>query len=538
MGEGLAVDGVGAGLVVGGRDGLAEDDAVALGCWPEATPLNDPGENSTTTTARQMTSASDARATPRLRTTDPPLRRLLAIAYTIPTAETVREDGSHEGFSMLIAVIGTGHVGLVSCATLAHLGHDVVGIDTDAEKVALLERGEAPFFEPGLQALLDETIASGRLRFSSDVADAAAAEVVFICVGTPPKASGEANLAAVESAARDVARVATRPAVLVEKSTVPAGTAKRLQLTIRRERPDLDLEVASNPEFLREGKGIEDSLNPDRILVGAESDRAFDVLRAVYAPLIEKGCRWIETDIATAELSKHACNAFLAMKISYANALARMCELAGADIRSVTEVMGSDPRIGSAFLGAGIGYGGYCFPKDIQAFERLAARLGYEFPLLREVARINDEAVDAVVQKVEEAVWNLDGKRVALFGLAFKPGTDDVRLAPALTVARKLLEHGTEVVGYDPKAGANAKSELAELRIVEDPYEAASGAHCVVVCTEWDELKDIDLEQLRTVMAYPVIVDGRNVFEPSAMAAAGFTYIPTGRPAIVQDLRR
>jgi UDPglucose 6-dehydrogenase len=437
---------------------------------------------------------------------------------------------------MLIGVVGTGHVGLVSCATLAHLGHDVVGIDTDAEKIAFLQRGEAPFFEPGLQELLDETIATGRLRFSNDVGDVAEAEVVFICVGTPPKASGEANLAAVESAARAIARGATRPTVLVEKSTVPAGTAKRLQTTIRRERPDLALEVASNPEFLREGKGVEDSLSPDRILVGAESDRAFDVLRAVYAPLIDKGCRLIETDIATAELSKHACNAFLALKISYANALARMCEMAGADIRSVTEVMGSDPRIGSAFLGAGLGYGGYCFPKDIQAFERLAARLGYEFPLLREIARINDEAVDAAVHKVEEAVWNLDGKRVALFGLAFKPGTDDVRLAPALAVARRLLEHGSEVVGYDPKAGANAKAELAELEIVDDLYEAAAGAHCIVVCTEWDELEGIDLEHLRSVMAYPIIVDGRNVFEPAAMAAAGFTYLPTGRPPVVQDV--
>jgi UDPglucose 6-dehydrogenase len=417
---------------------------------------------------------------------------------------------------------------------LASLGHDVIGVDTDDEKIAQLAAGVMPFFEPGLDELVASTTAAGKLHFTTQISEAVAdADVAFICVGTPPKATGEANLAAVEQAARDVARHATKRTVIVEKSTVPAGTAGRLRRTIERERKDLALDVASNPEFLREGKGVEDSLAPTRILLGAESDHAFEVLCKVYQPLIDKGCRVIQTDIATAELSKHACNAFLAMKISYANAIARMCELAGADVADVVEVMGSDPRIGKDFLGVGLGYGGYCFPKDLQAFERLAASLGYDFPLLNEIAKINEEAVLAAVKKVEETLWNLDGKRVALLGLAFKPGTDDTRLAPALGVARALLERGADVVGYDPQAGANAKNDVPELEIAEDPYEAIAGAHCLVVCTEWPDIEALDLARIHNEMAYPVIVDGRNVFDAKQMAALGFTYIPTGRPPVV-----
>lgn len=436
---------------------------------------------------------------------------------------------------MKIGVIGTGHVGLVSCATLAALGHDVVGIDSDPTKIDSLREGIAPFFETGLQDLVKEQVAAGRLRFSTDIADVAGHEVVFICVGTPPRASGEANLAAVEAAASGVAKHATGPTVIVEKSTVPAGTAGRLKRTLQRERSDMQLEVASNPEFLREGSAIKDSLEPDRILVGADSDWAFERLREVYAPLTDKGYRLIETDIATAELSKHASNAFLALKISYANALARMCELAGADIEAVTEVMGSDPRIGKDFLAAGLGYGGYCFPKDVQAFERLSSRLGYDFPLLGEIARINDESVAAAAKKVEDTLWNLEGKRVCLFGLAFKPGTDDVRLSPALALARLLIAQGAEVVGYDPEANEGAKAELPELKVAEDPFEAAAEAHCLVICTEWREFKELDLARLKGVMAYPVIVDGRNIYESKDMAARGFTYIPTGRPPVIQD---
>jgi UDPglucose 6-dehydrogenase len=436
---------------------------------------------------------------------------------------------------MNVGVIGTGHVGLVTCVTMAALGHRVVGCDSDPEKMEQLQRRSAPFFEPGLQELLEETVSQGTLRFTSEPAEAIAdAAVVFICVGTPARASGEANLIAVEQAAQAVARHATGKTVVVEKSTVPAGTAHRVRRTLVRERPEFgeELEVVSNPEFLREGTAVYDSLNPDRILVGAESEWALDVMRELYAPLTDKGALLIETNISTAELAKHACNAFLALKISYANALARMCEKAGADVVAVADVMGSDPRIGRAFLNAGLGYGGYCFPKDLVAFERLSEELGYGFPLLREVARINESAITSTVTKIREALWNLEDKRIALLGLAFKPGTDDIRFSPALALARALLAEGAQVVGYDPQAQTNSKAEVPQLEIAPDAYEAVSSAHCLVIGTDWADFKELDLARIRELMVYPIVVDGRNLMEPEQMRAAGFSYYPTGRPSI------
>jgi len=434
---------------------------------------------------------------------------------------------------MRVTVIGTGHVGLITCVSLAELGHVVVGTDSDEEKIGQLQKGRSPFYEPGVEELLVSGMRAGKLSFTSDsTAAVAEADIVFICVGTPPRASGEASLVAVEQAAAVVGRHASRRTVVVEKSTVPAGTAQRVKQMLVRLKPDLAHEVVSNPEFLREGKAIEDSLNPDRILVGAESPSAFAVMRGLYAPLIDNGCRLIETDIATAELAKHACNAFLALKISYANALARLCERSGADVVAVAEVMGADDRIGKQFLAAGLGYGGYCFPKDLVAFERLASGLGYKFRLLKEVARINDEAVEATAEKVRDALWNLENKKVALLGLSFKPGTDDVRFSPALALARRLMSQGAVVVGYDPEAGAEAKAELPGLEVASDPYEAAGGADCLVLCSEWAEFRDLDLAKLDEIMQHPVIVDGRNFFEPEQMRAAGFSYYPTGRPAI------
>ena len=438
---------------------------------------------------------------------------------------------------MRVAVVGTGHVGLVTCGSLAALGHDVVGLDADEEKIAMLQRGQMPFHEPGLAELIDEQAGGGRLEFTQEMAERFPwADVVFICVGTPPRASGEANLVAVEQVAREVALYATGRTLVVEKSTVPAGTAARLRRTLRFERKALgdELEVASNPEFLREGSAVRDAMAPDRILVGAEASWAFSTMRELYAPLIQEGVPLIETDINTAELAKHASNAFLALKISYANALARVCELAGADVVAVADVMGADPRIGRAFLNAGIGYGGSCFPKDIKAFERLTSKLGYEFPLLREVARINDEAIAATFEKVLDALWNLENKRVALLGLAFNPGTDDVRSSPALALAERLLASGAEVVGYDPRAMENAKEVLPGLQLAPDSYEAAAGAHCLVMCTDWPEFRDLDLECLCERMTYPLVVDGRNVFDATVMADAGFIYHPTGRPSIPQ----
>lgn len=435
--------------------------------------------------------------------------------------------------SLCVTVVGAGHVGLVTAATLASMGHEVRALDADAEKIRSLEAGTPWFFEPGLEELVRRGMDEGRLTFTTEGAIAlAGADIVFVCVGTPARENGDANLLAVEAATVDIARHARGRLVIVEKSTVPAGTSTRIRQTVARERPDLidQIEVVSNPEFLREGSAVEDSLMPERILIGAESEVGLQMMRRLYASLLERGVPLIETDIVTAELAKHACNAFLALKISYMNALARVCERAGADVVSIGEVMGSDARIGPHFLSAGLGFGGFCFPKDLVAFERLAESLGYEFSLLREVTRINDEVIAVTREKIREALWNLEGKRIALLGLSFKPDTDDVRFSPALKLASTLLAEGAHVVGCDPEASHAAKEEVDGLEIAPDAYEAARGAHCVVLCTEWEEFTRLDLNRLRESTAYPVFVDGRNVFDPLAMTEAGFAYIPTGRP--------
>jgi len=430
-----------------------------------------------------------------------------------------------------IGIIGTGHVGLVSAVCLAKLGHRVVGTDEDQGKIEALSKGRAPFFEPEVDELLAEGLNSGSLEFSHDAARAVhGANAVLISVGTPPKATGEANLIAVERAARTVALYARQRCLVVEKSTVPTGTASRLQQTLNREgRGQTELEVASNPEFLREGRAVHDFLSPDRVLVGAASEWAFATMRELYRPLIDRGVRLIETDIATAELAKHACNAFLALKISFANALARLCDVSGADVMHVTEVMGADPRIGPAHLRAGLGYGGSCFPKDLKAFRRLATQLGYEFPLLEEIGRLNEEALRAAFDKIKDALWNLEDKTVALLGLSFRPDTDDARFSPALELARLLLDEGAGVVGYDPKAAGPAKALVPDLQVAEDPYEAVADAHCVVLCTEWDEFASLDLTRLGAEMAYPILVDGRNMVDPEQVRAAGFSYYAIGR---------
>jgi len=440
---------------------------------------------------------------------------------------------SNDPAPMIVGVLGAGHVGLVTCVSLASIGHHVSGYDIDRSKVEALMERRMPFHEPGLQDALDAQVARGHLSFTDDIAGAVAgADVVFICVGTPTRASGQANLLAVERAARDIAKEATGPLVVVEKSTVPAGTSTHVERTLARERPDLvgSLELLSNPEFLREGRALDDAMHPERILVGGSSPRAFEVMRRLYGPFLDAGVPLIETDITSAELSKHASNAFLALKISYTNALARLCEASGADIEAVARVMGADPRIGPEFLAAGLGFGGYCLPKDLAAFEHMSERLGYAFPMLAEVARINEEAIQAAMSKVRDVVWNVEGKRVALLGLSFKPDTDDVRFSPALALARALIAEGASVVGFDPVAGDAAQDEIPELDVAADPYEAAEGASCVVVCTAWDELRELDLDQLGTRMAARNLVDGRNLLDGTAAIAAGFTYRAMGRP--------
>jgi UDPglucose 6-dehydrogenase len=433
---------------------------------------------------------------------------------------------------MRIGVIGVGHVGLVTAAAFADMGHDVEAMDLDASKIEQLQGGKAPYHEPGLDELIERATAAGRLSFTTRPRDVVPhAQVVFICVGRPTTPAGDASLTSVEAVGREVAQHASDDVVVAEKSTVPPGTADRLRLTIAREQPKLRFSVVANPEFLREGHAVEDSLDPARIVIGADDQRAFEVMRRVYRPLVERGIALIETDCRTAELAKLASNSFLATKVSFANALARIADAAGADVVRVAEVMGADARIGREFLSAGLGFGGYCLPKDTQTLERIAARAGYDFALLREVTRVNEEAVAAVAAKVEEAIWNLEGKRIALLGLAFKPGTDDVRSAPALALARRFLAEGAAVVGHDPMAGPEAKAELPDLEIADDPYEAATRAHCIVVCTDWPEYRELDLDRLRAAVAYPVVVDGRNVLDPDRAEAAGFTYLPVGRPA-------
>lgn len=433
---------------------------------------------------------------------------------------------------MKLAVIGTGHVGLITGVALASLGHDVVGMDVSEDKIAMLSRGDTPFHEPDLPHLLGQGLASGHLSFTTSVAEAVdGAQAVFICVGRPPVGQGDRSLTAVEDAAREVARSASDGVVLVVKSTVPPGTTGRIAKVVAQERPELSCSAVSSPEFLREGHAVQDTLDPDRLVVGADDVHGAQVMNEVYAPLLDRGVMVFRTDPRTAELSKLASNAFLATKVSFANALARVAELADADVDGVTAIMGADPRIGPAFLGAGLGYGGYCLPKDVVTLEKVADRLGYDFGILRETARINGEAVDAVVRKVEEAVWNLEGKTIALLGLAFKQGTDDVRAAPALALAHRLLDEGATVTGFDPMAGEAAGRDLPVLQVAPDAYAAAEGAHCVVVCTEWPEFLDLDPERLKAVMAQPAIVDGRNLLDTSAFSTAGFHVWPTGRAA-------
>ncbi|MEY3019087.1 MAG: hypothetical protein RLZZ272_71 [Actinomycetota bacterium] len=437
---------------------------------------------------------------------------------------------------MDITVIGVGHVGLVTAAAMASWGHRVVGFDDDPGKVATLTAGRSWFFEPGLQELMDEQVAAGRLRFTGDPADAlAAAEVVFACVGTPPLPDGGPNLAYLEAVARTVVAHAVRDVVLVEKSTVPANTGRRLEQVIDRERERLGVthvvEVASNPEFLKEGSAVEDTLRPDRVVYGTSSDRARDALREVYATVVAStGCPVVETDVATAELIKHASNAFLATRISFINAVAQVCERVGADVAVVAEGMGHDVRIGRRFLSAGLGYGGSCFPKDVDAFAHLAREVGYDFELLDAVRRINVGQRESVVRKLVDELWHLEGKTIALLGAAFKPGTDDLRESPGMHLARALLDAGADVRVYDPVAHAQAATEVPGVEAHDVIADALDGAHAAVVCTEWEDIVAIRPEEYVARLAYPIVVDARNVHDPAGMVAAGVRYHGMGRP--------
>lgn len=447
---------------------------------------------------------------------------------------------------MEICIVGTGYVGLVTGACLAQIGHRVVCVDDDREKIATLNQGQMPIFEPGLDGLVTRNRREGRLSFTTDLQEGIeAAAVIFICVGTPPLEDGDADLSAVEQVARRIGELASTYKLVVEKSTVPVQTGMWVEKTLKvyRGGEDVGFDVASNPEFLREGSAIEDFLHPDRIVVGVERPRAERLLRELYEPIvnrtftcpIHRRCGdagpvpFLVTDIKSAELIKHASNSFLATKISFINSVADLCELVGADVEMVAEGMGLDRRIGRAFLSAGLGFGGFCFPKDLQAFVKIAEKCGYDFRLLREVDRINQSRISQTIKKLKDQLWILKDKVIGVWGLSFKPDTDDVRYAPAIALIKRLLAEGAAVKAYDPKAMERARQQLPPLIYCQNPYEAASGADALVVATEWKEFASLDLTRVKSLMRRPLILDGRNLFDRQKMKAMGFEYLGMGR---------
>jgi UDPglucose 6-dehydrogenase len=463
---------------------------------------------------------------------------------------------SQRRFLMRIAVVGSGYVGLVAGACFADLGHEVILVDNDEQKLAALKRGEVPIHEKFLPELLTRHRGQ-RLTFSDDLhAAVLTSEAVFIAVGTPPTEQGHADLSYVESVASSIPGALNGYKVIVEKSTVPVYTSQWIRKIILRNAgaPD-SFDVASNPEFLREGTAVTDFLFPDRIVVGADHERCAAVLRSIYAPLSDGSYyqrqdaipqpdraqippRLIVTSTKSAELIKHASNAFLAMKISFINAVASVCESVGADVQQVCEGIGSDSRIGPRFLNPGIGYGGSCFPKDLKAFREVARECGYDFRLLDEVMHINEEQRKRFLQKVRSALWTLRGKRLAVLGLAFKGGTDDIRESPAILLVEMLLQEGCRIAAYDPAAQERAREMLSSrVEFSASPYEAAQGADALLILTEWDEFAALDWQRLRREMKYPIVIDGRNLYDPESMAALGFTYHSIGRPVVTAELR-
>ena len=436
---------------------------------------------------------------------------------------------------MNICVVGTGYVGLVTGAVFADLGNDVVCVDRIREKIEALRAGRMPIYEPGLEEMVSRNVTDGRLSFTTDLSAAVrASDVIFIAVGTPPKEDGETDLSQVEGVAAEIGRVMDRYKVVVNKSTVPVGTGGLVRDVITRHQPrPIEFDVVSNPEFLREGSAIEDTLRPDRIVIGAPNQQVAMTLVELYAPLERP---MIITDLPSAEVIKYASNAFLATKISFINAIANICEAAGADVTQVTKGVGLDARIGSAFLQAGLGYGGSCFPKDVDSLIHTAGRLGYDFKLLRSVADINRERAGHLVETIRGALGALDGAVIAVLGLAFKPNTDDMREAKSVEVIGLLDAAGAVVRAYDPVSMDNAKSLLPlGVSFCASPYEAAAEADAMVVVTEWNEFKFLNLERLRKGLRRPVVVDGRNLWEPERMRRLGFEYYSVGRRPALPD---
>lgn len=445
---------------------------------------------------------------------------------------------------MKISVVGAGYVGLTTAACLAEIGHTVRCADNDTAKLATLQAGKVPFFEPHLEELVARNTQAGRLQFENTETAVIDAEVIFICVGTPPLDNGDADLSAVANVARTIAQYASGKCLVIEKSTVPVQTGQQLKRQLQLyARKGLYCEIASNPEFLREGSAINDFFHPDRIVIGVEVEEAAAQLKEVYRPVLEQTFRcpvhpncksskkpaWIVTDTKSSELIKHASNSFLAMKISFINMVADLCEAVGADVTKVALGMGLDPRIGADFLNPGIGFGGFCFPKDVQAFVRIAEKAGCDFSLMKEVENINKRRIGYFVEKVRKELWVLRGRKIAVWGLAFKPNTDDVRFAPAIEILKALIREGSIVSAYDPEATEKAKASLANVNYCADPYEAAQDAEAILIVTEWEEFRSIDWSRLRTVVARPLLIDGRNMYDPQQATANGFHYVSVGR---------
>src|SRR6266404_1698090 len=455
---------------------------------------------------------------------------------------------------MQLALVGSGYVGLVAGACFADLGHDVIVVDNDEKKLSALNRGEVPIHENFLPELLHRH-RGAKLKFSDDLETAVrASSVVFVAVGTPPTEQGEADLSYVESVARSISSAINSYKIVVEKSTVPVYTSDWVRKIILRNGAECEeFDVASNPEFLREGTAVTDFLYPDRIVIGADTERCAAVLREVYAPLAD-GTYYLRPDAIprpdraqippplivtsakSAELIKHASNAFLAMKISFINAVASICESVGANVQQVCQGIGSDTRIGARFLNPGIGYGGSCFPKDLMAFRAVARECGYEFRLLDEVMRINEEQRQRFLRKVRNALWTLRGKRLGVLGLAFKGGTDDIRESPAILLVQELLREGCHICAHDPAAMDRAREVLkSSVVYAAGPYEAAAGADALLILTEWEEFAALDLDRLSKLVKYPIVIDGRNLYDPAIMSAHGFSYYSVGRPATLPE---
>ena len=429
---------------------------------------------------------------------------------------------------MKLTIIGTGYVGLVTGACFAEVGHQVVCVDNDAAKVKLLQAGGIPIFEPGLEELVKKNVAAGRLAFTASTAEGVQkSDVIFIAVPTPPQPDGSVDLSFIEKVARDIAAAMTDYKIVVDKSTVPVKTGEKVAETIKRYcKAKVDFDVVSNPEFLREGFAVDDLMKPDRIVVGVRSQRPVAAMKEIYTPF---NAPIVVTDINSAELIKHASNSFLALKISYINAIAAICEATGANVQEVAAGMGMDERIGRRFLNAGIGFGGSCFPKDLSAFIKIAEQIGYDFRLLKEVQRINAGQMERFVKKITDTLWVLKDKKIGVLGLAFKQNTDDIRMSPAIDLCQRLQKEGAVLRVHDPKAMEKAGAELQDVTYVNDMNAVADGCDALVIATEWEEFKKLDLERARKALTHPIMFDGRNLFDRGEMEKLGWIYKSVGR---------